>query len=144
MCETELRTRVESEYARPFDLLRGPLIRASVFSRGPEHPVFVLTVHHIVADGRSLFMLMRALYEEAAGGVPASLATDRRKKEAANHDRFEQRMDERLARLQAAAQSRRLRSRDVLQQGLGRLKLEYSRVARAYRFHVEGDGDALS
>ena len=32
----------------------------------------------------------------------------------------------------------------MLQQRLGRLKLEHSRVARAYRFHVESDGDALS
>lgn len=71
-------------------------------------------------------------------------STDRRRKEAAIHDRFEQRMDERLARLQTAVQSGRLRSRDVLQQRLGRLKLECSRVARAYRFLVEGDGDALS
>jgi hypothetical protein len=53
-------------------------------------------------------------------------------------------MDERLTRLEAAVQSGRLRSRDVLQQRLGRLKLETSRVARASRFHVEGDGDALS
>jgi hypothetical protein len=32
----------------------------------------------------------------------------------------------------------------VLQQRLGRLKLECSRVARAYSFSVEGEGDALS
>jgi transposase len=71
-------------------------------------------------------------------------STDRRKKEAAIHDRFEQRMDERLVRLEAAVKRGRLRSRDVLQQRLGRIKLEHSRVARAYHFHVEGDGDALA
>jgi len=70
-------------------------------------------------------------------------SSDRRKKEAAIHDRFEQRMDERLVRLEAAVKSGRLRSRDVLQQRLGRLRLECSRVARAYHFLVEGDGDAL-
>ena len=71
-------------------------------------------------------------------------STDRRKKEAAIHDRFERRIEERLGRIEAAVQSGRLRSRDVLQQRLGRLKLECSRVARAYSFHVEGDGEALS
>ena len=70
-------------------------------------------------------------------------STDRRKKEAAIHDRFERRTEERLARLEASIRSGRLHSRDVLQQRLGRLKLECSRVARAYSFHVEGDGEAL-
>ena len=70
-------------------------------------------------------------------------SSDRRKKEAAIHDRFEQRMDERLVRVEAAVRSGRLRSRDVLHQRLGRIKLEHSRVARAYHFHVEGDGETL-
>ncbi len=70
-------------------------------------------------------------------------STDRQKKEAAIHDRFEQRMEERLVRIEASVQAGRLRSRDVLQQRLGRVKLECSRVARAYSFHVEGDGGTL-
>jgi hypothetical protein len=71
-------------------------------------------------------------------------SSDRRTKEAAIHDRFERQIEERLGRLQTSVSSGRLRSRDVLQQRLGRLKLECSRVARAYSFHVEGDGSALS
>jgi len=59
-------------------------------------------------------------------------STDRKKKEAAIHDRFEQRMEERLVRIEGAVQAGRLRSRDVLQQRLGRLKLECSCVASAY------------
>lgn len=39
--------------------------------------------------------------------------------------------------------SGRLHSRDLLQQRLGRAKLECSRVARAYSYQVEGDGDSL-
>jgi hypothetical protein len=71
-------------------------------------------------------------------------STDRRAKEAAIHDRFERRIEERLVRIETAVRSGRLRSRDVLQQRLGRLKLEYSRVARAYSFQVDGDGASLS
>lgn len=70
-------------------------------------------------------------------------STDRRLKEAAIHERFEQRIEERLARIQAAVERGRLISRDVLQQRLGRLKLECSRVARAYSMSVEGDGASL-
>jgi transposase len=71
-------------------------------------------------------------------------SADRRQKEAAIHDRFERRMDERLTRLEAAVGSGRLRSRDVLHQRLGRIKYECSRVARAYNFEVEGNGTTLS
>jgi transposase len=70
-------------------------------------------------------------------------STDRQQKEAAIHERFERRMEDGLARLTRAIQSGRLHSRDVLQQRLGRLKLECSRVARAYAFNVEGDGKSL-
>jgi transposase len=70
-------------------------------------------------------------------------STDRRKKEAAMHDRFERMIEDRLTRIVAAIESGRLRSRDALQQRLGRIKTECSRVARAYIFEVEGDGDSL-
>ncbi len=70
-------------------------------------------------------------------------STDRRQKEAAIHDRFERKIEEWLIRIETAVQAGRLRSRDVLQQRLGRIKLECSRVARAYSFQVDGDGDAL-
>jgi transposase len=71
-------------------------------------------------------------------------SSDRQTKEAAIHDRFERQIEERLGRIEAAVKSGRLHSRDLLQQRLGRLKLECSRVARAYSFCVEGDGSALS
>jgi transposase len=70
-------------------------------------------------------------------------SAERRQKEAAIHDRFERRMEERLLRIQTAVKTGRLKSRDVLQQRLGRVKSECSRIARAYSFHVEGDGEAL-
>ena len=70
-------------------------------------------------------------------------SADRRQKEAAIHDRFERKIEERLARIQVSVEAGRLRSRDVLQQRLGRVKLECSRVARAYTFSVEGEGTSL-
>lgn len=71
-------------------------------------------------------------------------SSDRRQKEAAIHDRFESKLEERLDRLKNSVETGRLKSRDGLQQRLGRLKLECSRVARAYNFTVEGDGPSLA
>ena len=69
---------------------------------------------------------------------------ERRLKEAAMHDRFDRKMQNGLNRLTRAVEAGRLRSRDVLQQRLGRLKMECSRVARAYRIDVRGDDESLS
>jgi transposase len=71
-------------------------------------------------------------------------SADRRLKEAAIHERFERKIEDGLGRLVKAVESGRLQNRDVLQQRLGRLKLQYSRVARAYSFKVEGDAKELS
>ena len=71
-------------------------------------------------------------------------SADRRHKEAAIHDRFERKIETGLSRLTKAIETGRLQSRDLLQQRLGRLKLQYSRVARAYSFKVQGDAKALS
>jgi len=70
-------------------------------------------------------------------------SADRRLKEKAMHERFEKRMEEALGRIQASIAAGRLTSRDLLHERLGRLKKECSRVARAYRIEVRGDGKEL-
>ncbi|HVR95699.1 MAG TPA: non-ribosomal peptide synthase/polyketide synthase [Thermoanaerobaculia bacterium] len=60
---------------RPFDLGRGPLMRETLMDLGGEH-VVLFTVHHIVADGWSLGVLMRemsALYGAFSQGLPSPL-----------------------------------------------------------------------
>ncbi len=57
---------------RPFDLQRGPLLRATLLRTGPSEHLLLLVVHHIVIDGWSLTVLVRdlaGLYAAAAGGV---------------------------------------------------------------------------
>ncbi|MCI3945700.1 non-ribosomal peptide synthetase [Pseudomonas syringae] len=52
-----LQQLAEREVARPFDLSKGPLIRAHLVSLGDtEHRLWV-TMHHIVSDGASLDVL---------------------------------------------------------------------------------------
>ncbi|WP_029951814.1 condensation domain-containing protein, partial [Burkholderia sp. A1] len=61
--EAEL-ARIEGEEARaPFDLAEGPLIRGRLVRLADEEHVFLLTQHHIVADGWSLAVLCRELGE---------------------------------------------------------------------------------
>ena len=69
--------RLAAEEARmPFDLTRGPLLRACLVRLGPEEHVLVLTVHHIVSDGWSQGVLVRevgALYKAFSEGGESPL-----------------------------------------------------------------------
>ncbi|HWN43981.1 MAG TPA: condensation domain-containing protein, partial [Thermoanaerobaculia bacterium] len=47
--EERLRSRLAEEAWRPFDLERGPLLRVTLWTGGPEGPVVLLVIHHIVA-----------------------------------------------------------------------------------------------
>ena len=55
-------TKVAEEEARcPFDLATGPLVRCLVVSWSAEDHLLVLNVHHIVADGWSIGIMLRDL-----------------------------------------------------------------------------------
>jgi acyl-CoA synthetase (AMP-forming)/AMP-acid ligase II len=59
--------QVCAELERPFDLARGPLVRALVIEIGPEEYVLVLGVHHLVFDGHSMGVFLRELSTIYAG-----------------------------------------------------------------------------
>ncbi|HVT57970.1 MAG TPA: amino acid adenylation domain-containing protein, partial [Thermoanaerobaculia bacterium] len=70
------RRLAATEAERPFDLARGPLLRAVLLGLGAGEAVLLLTVHHIVFDGASVAVLLRevsALYAERVAGEPAGL-----------------------------------------------------------------------
>ncbi len=74
---TEARRRAAAEAAAPFDLARGPLLRARVLQLGEEEHVLLLTVHHIVSDGWSAAVLLgelSALYGAFHRGEASPLA----------------------------------------------------------------------
>ncbi|MDM8557743.1 amino acid adenylation domain-containing protein [Candidatus Parabeggiatoa sp. HSG14] len=58
----ELNQRVIKAYQQPFDLEQGPLLRVNLFTRTKEDHVLLLTMHHIVTDGWSMWMLMDELF----------------------------------------------------------------------------------
>ena len=74
--KAEVRRRAIEEAALPFDLGRGPLIRAILLRVGEEEHILLLTIHHVVFDGWSegiLFQELAVLYESFATGRPSRL-----------------------------------------------------------------------
>ncbi|HYO59951.1 amino acid adenylation domain-containing protein, partial [Archangium sp.] len=73
--EAEAQRRAHEEAQRPFELSRGPLLRAKVLRLEREEHVLVLVMHHIVTDGWSNNVLLSELSQLypvfEAGGVPA-------------------------------------------------------------------------
>ncbi|MBK3643097.1 condensation domain-containing protein [Streptomyces sp. MBT33] len=58
----------------PFDLFTGPLFRVDVITGG-DWRVLLLTLHHLVADGASVLLLLEAL-RQAYAGDPITLPND--------------------------------------------------------------------
>ncbi|WP_370644037.1 amino acid adenylation domain-containing protein [Myxococcus sp. RHSTA-1-4] len=74
--EEEARRRVDEEARRPFDLERGPVFRCTLLRLDEQEHLLLLTLHHIIADGWSLSVLVRevaALYEAFCSGRPSPL-----------------------------------------------------------------------
>ncbi len=62
------------EAALPFDLTRGPLLRATLARLGPDEHQLLVTMHHIVSDGWSITIFVRevaALYQAGVAGLPS-------------------------------------------------------------------------
>jgi amino acid adenylation domain-containing protein len=75
--EARARELAAEEARRPFDLTRGPLLRASLLRLDESYQVLLLTMHHIVSDAWSLGVLIRdmvTLYEAFTKGEPSPLS----------------------------------------------------------------------
>ncbi|MDB4994866.1 MAG: pcbAB, partial [Myxococcaceae bacterium] len=76
--ERERRAREEAarEARAPFDLARGPLLRAKLLVLAAEEHLLLFTMHHIVSDGWSIAVLVReiaSLYAAFTQGRPSPL-----------------------------------------------------------------------
>jgi amino acid adenylation domain-containing protein len=74
--ESEARRLAQCEAERPFDLERGPLVRAGAIRLGASDHIVLLTLHHIVSDEwstRVLFRELLTLYEATLDGRPSPL-----------------------------------------------------------------------
>lgn len=76
--ERALQTLATAESIVPFDVRRLPLIRASLFTLGPAEQVLMVNLHHALADGSSVALLLgevdagyRAIVTGGAPDLPA-------------------------------------------------------------------------
>ncbi len=72
----ESRRVILAEAARPFDLSRGPLLRACLVKLSADDHILAVTIHHIVSDRWSIGVLTQelvALYQAFVEGRPSPL-----------------------------------------------------------------------
>jgi amino acid adenylation domain-containing protein/non-ribosomal peptide synthase protein (TIGR01720 family) len=73
---TQCQRLAAEEGRRPFDLTKGPLVRATLLRLEDREHAILLTMHHVVSDAWSLGVLsgeLSALYEVFALGQPSQL-----------------------------------------------------------------------
>ena len=73
---TAAQQLADQEAREPFDLARGPLLRARLLVLGAGEQVLLLTMHQIVSDGWSIGVLLRemaTLYEAYSRGAESPL-----------------------------------------------------------------------
>jgi amino acid adenylation domain-containing protein/non-ribosomal peptide synthase protein (TIGR01720 family)/FkbM family methyltransferase len=74
--ESTAQSLIKQEAETPFDLARGPMLRAKLLKLEATEHLLLLTMHHIVTDGWSntiLFRELTTLYADFLDGRPASL-----------------------------------------------------------------------
>lgn len=67
---------VNEDVQKSFDLLKGPLLRATVVKLGKQEHIFLITIHHIISEVWSIAMLFReleVLYEAFSADKPSPL-----------------------------------------------------------------------
>ncbi|CDG82042.1 hybrid non-ribosomal peptide synthetase/type I polyketide synthase [Janthinobacterium agaricidamnosum] len=76
--EEQIARHIAADVALPFDLAAGPLLRVSLHHLGEQRRFIVLTVHHLVADGWSLDLMLEQLWSsyDALGQGAALAAPD--------------------------------------------------------------------
>jgi amino acid adenylation domain-containing protein len=74
--EAEAQRLTDEDVGRPFDLVNGPLLRATLLRMNVADHVLLLTMHHIISDGWSISVLVHelaALYNSFSTATPPTL-----------------------------------------------------------------------
>jgi amino acid adenylation domain-containing protein len=77
--EAEIALTLQRAVTTPFDLEKGPLVRAELLQLVPQDHLLVFTAHHIVCDGWSFGVIVRdiaALYAQQLGVAPEPAPAD--------------------------------------------------------------------
>ncbi|MCP3144587.1 amino acid adenylation domain-containing protein [Pyxidicoccus sp. QH1ED-7-1] len=74
--ETEAMNIARAESARPFDLVKGPVLRTTLIQLAPQHHILVGGIHHVVSDTLSIAIFINELgqlYPAFRQGRPSPL-----------------------------------------------------------------------
>lgn len=71
--EVTFNKRVEKAYRRPFNLEKGPLFRVNLFTRSKDDHVLLISMHHILTDGWSLWMFLSEWLELYEAKIKATV-----------------------------------------------------------------------
>jgi hypothetical protein len=72
--DSEARRIACADAVQPFDLTQGPLLRLTLIRLAPRQHALVLTLHHIIADGWSMGLLVQELAQHYAARVRGEAA----------------------------------------------------------------------
>lgn len=61
--EERVTTWLDGDAQEPFDLVKGPLLRANLLRLEPDDHVLIVTTHHIVNDGFSIGVILKEINE---------------------------------------------------------------------------------
>ena len=70
--ETYLTQQLQTFYQKPFELEKGPVVRAGLFIRSRLESTFIFAMHQIVSDGWSMNLLRRDLAAAYRGELESS------------------------------------------------------------------------
>ena len=74
--EADLAVVLRDHLIRPFDLANGPLLRSVLVRTGPRVCVWGMAVHHLVADGKTLGILVEEVSAALKGLEPETATLD--------------------------------------------------------------------
>jgi tyrocidine synthetase-3 len=60
--EEQIQCYINEDSYKPFDLEKGPLLRATLLQTGDDNYVFYYNMHHIISDGRSMEVLSKDVF----------------------------------------------------------------------------------
>jgi amino acid adenylation domain-containing protein/non-ribosomal peptide synthase protein (TIGR01720 family) len=61
--EEKLKQLLKADFLQPFDLSKGPLLRASLYQVNNSQWIFSYTMHHIISDGWSMSIMINELLQ---------------------------------------------------------------------------------
>lgn len=137
--DAESVAAAEALVRRPFDLETGPLLRVELHRLGDGPSRIALSLHHVVADGEAIGLVLEelsALYQAGAAGAPAELKP--------LPIQFSDYVRWLRDWLEAGEKDRQLAFwRDALGEEHAPLELPFDRRRRSPRGAVEGGGHAV-